>query len=52
MSGAEALTITVSVGVAASTGLDDTPDALLKRADEGVYEAKSRGRNQVIARAA
>ena len=25
---------------------------LLKRADEGVYEAKARGRNQVIARAA
>jgi two-component system cell cycle response regulator len=52
MNGAEALTVTVSVGVAASTGLDDTPDALLKRADEGVYEAKERGRNQVIARAA
>lgn len=52
MSGAEALTVTVSVGVAASTGLDDTPEALLKRADEGVYEAKARGRNQVIARAA
>jgi len=52
MSGAEALTVTVSVGVAASAGLDDTPDALLKRADEGVYEAKARGRNQVIARAA
>ncbi len=52
MGGAEGLTITVSVGVAASTGLDDTPDALLKRADEGVYEAKARGRNQVIARAA
>ncbi|TAJ64980.1 PleD family two-component system response regulator [Brevundimonas sp.] len=52
MSGAEALTVTVSVGVAASTGVDDTPDALLKRADEGVYEAKARGRNQVIARAA
>jgi two-component system cell cycle response regulator len=51
MGGAESLTITVSVGVAASTD-GDTPDGLLKRADEGVYEAKSRGRNQVIARAA
>ena len=52
MAGAEALSITISVGVAASAGADDTPDALLKRADEGVYEAKERGRNQVIARAA
>jgi two-component system cell cycle response regulator len=52
MGGAEGLAITVSVGVAASTGEGDTPDALLKRADEGVYEAKSRGRNQVIAKAA
>ena len=52
MGGAEALTITVSVGVAASTGGGDTPEALLKRADEGVYEAKARGRNLVIARAA
>ncbi|MDZ4321839.1 MAG: diguanylate cyclase, partial [Phenylobacterium sp.] len=52
MGGAEGLTITVSVGVAASTGDGDTPDALLKRADEGVYEAKARGRNQVIARVA
>lgn len=52
MGGAEALAVTVSVGVAASTGASDTPDALLKRADEGVYEAKARGRNLVIARAA
>ncbi|WP_291838512.1 PleD family two-component system response regulator [Brevundimonas sp.] len=52
MGGAESLTITVSVGVAAFNGVTDTPDALLKRADEGVYEAKARGRNQVIARAA
>ena len=52
MGGAESLTITVSVGVAASSGPDDTPDALLKRGDEGVYDAKARGRNQVIARAA
>lgn len=52
MGGREQLTITVSVGVAASTGEGDTPEALLKRADEGVYEAKSAGRNRVIARAA
>jgi two-component system cell cycle response regulator len=52
LSGGEGLTITVSIGVAASHGAGDTPDALLKRADEGVYEAKAKGRNQVIARAA
>jgi two-component system cell cycle response regulator len=52
MGGAESLSITVSVGVAATDGHADTPDGLLKRADEGVYEAKARGRNQVIARAA
>ena len=51
MSGKEHLTVTISIGVAASLP-DDTPEALLKRADEGVYEAKSRGRNKVIARAA
>ena len=51
MGGAEGLTITVSIGVAATVA-GDTPEALLKRADEGVYEAKSRGRNQVISRAA
>ncbi|MEJ6790443.1 PleD family two-component system response regulator [Brevundimonas sp. BR2-1] len=52
MNGAEGLTITVSIGVASSDGNGDTPEALLKRADEGVYEAKAHGRNQVIARAA
>ena len=51
MGGREHLTVTISIGVAASSA-DDTPEALLKRADEGVYEAKSRGRNRVIARAA
>lgn len=50
--GGEHLSVTASIGVAASTGGGDTPETLLKRADEGVYEAKSRGRNQVIARAA
>ncbi len=47
----EGLTVTVSIGVAASLP-DDTPETLLKRADQGVYEAKSLGRDQVIVRAA
>jgi len=52
MGGEELLSVTISIGVACSSGEDDTPNALLKRADEAVYEAKSRGRNRVIARAA
>ena len=52
MSGKELLNVTISIGVAATNGAADTPDALLKRADEGVYEAKASGRNKVIARAA
>jgi two-component system cell cycle response regulator len=50
--GGELLTVTISVGVATTLGETDTPDALLKRADEAVYEAKAAGRNHVIARAA
>jgi two-component system cell cycle response regulator len=52
MGGGELLGVTISVGVAQSAGGGDTPTALLKRADEAVYEAKARGRNRVIARAA
>jgi len=52
LAGGEGLNVTISIGVACSAGNGDAPDALLKRADEGVYEAKARGRNQVIARAA
>ena len=52
MGGQELLSVTISIGVACSTGTEDSPTALLKRADEAVYEAKSRGRNRVIARAA
>jgi two-component system, cell cycle response regulator len=48
----EPLTVTISVGVAATQGASDAPDALLKRADEAVYEAKAGGRNQVVAHAA
>ena len=46
------LDVTVSVGVSTSTGLGDSPEALLKRADEGVYEANTSGRNRVVARSA
>ncbi|NBB52752.1 PleD family two-component system response regulator [Rhizobium sp. CRIBSB] len=52
MGGREHLTVTISIGVASTSGPSDTPDALLKRADQGVYEAKTCGRNRVIARAA
>ncbi len=48
----EPLAVTVSIGVAATLAEGDTPDALIKRADAAVYEAKRAGRNQVISRAA
>ncbi len=41
--------ITVSIGVAAMQGPGDTPERLLKRADDALYEAKRGGRNRVIA---
>ncbi len=50
--GKELLTVTISIGVATTIGETDTPDILLKRADEAVYEAKAGGRNRVVARAA
>jgi two-component system cell cycle response regulator len=50
--GNELLTVTISIGVAATLGAGDHAEALLKRADEAVYEAKSAGRNRVIAKAA
>jgi two-component system cell cycle response regulator len=46
------LTITSSVGLAALEGVDDTPDALLKRADQALYSAKRDGRNRVVTDAA
>lgn len=44
----EPLSVTISVGVATTLGEGDTPDGLLKRADEAVYEAKRSGRNRVV----
>lgn len=43
----DALThVTVSVGVAASSGNGTSPEALVDAADVALYEAKARGRNQ------
>ena len=50
--GKEILTVTISIGVASTHGATDTPELLLKRADEALYEAKASGRNKVIAHAA
>lgn len=47
-----ALEVTISIGVASTEGADDTPDSLMKRADEALYEAKRGGRNRVIGKAA
>ena len=51
LGGEELLTVTISIGVAASLAAD-TPETLIRRADEAMYEAKANGRNQVIAHAA
>jgi two-component system cell cycle response regulator len=46
------LEITISIGVGSTEGADDSPDALMKRADEALYEAKRSGRNRVIGKTA
>lgn len=50
--GAQALDVTISIGVASSLPGELTPEGLLKRADAAMYEAKAGGRNRVITRAA
>lgn len=44
---AQPVTVTVSFGVS-ELQPSDSPDALLKRADQALYRAKARGRNQVV----
>lgn len=46
------LEVTASLGVAALEGVDDTPESLIKRADQALYAAKRDGRNRVVADAA
>ena len=43
------LSYTISCGVAEATS-SDTPESLVKRADEGLYDAKHRGKNCVVAK--
>ena len=45
------LEITVSIGISSLEGREDTPERLLKRADEALYRAKREGRNRVAAAA-
>jgi two-component system cell cycle response regulator len=45
------LSITVSVGVTAASSHDDDRDKMLRRADDALYAAKTRGRNCVVTRA-
>lgn len=40
--------VTVSVGATLVRPADDTPETLLKRADQAMYRAKRQGRNQVV----
>ena len=44
--------LTASVGLATLQGSNDTPDTMFKRADDALYAAKRRGRNQVAVDAA
>ncbi len=49
--GRETVVVTASLGLASVAGGDDTIDALIKRADDALYQAKGAGRNRVMAAA-
>jgi diguanylate cyclase (GGDEF)-like protein len=42
--------LTISLGVATASLADDNPDALIRRADLGLLDAKAAGRNRVVVR--
>jgi two-component system, cell cycle response regulator len=50
--GANAVEITISIGLAARASVNDTAANILKRADQALYRAKRDGRNRVVAYAA
>lgn len=48
LAGSESLPVTISIGVAVASSGQETPDSVLKRADDALYRAKAAGRNQVV----
>ena len=42
------ITVTISIGVAVVDGAGDTVEAILKRADDALYQAKRSGRNRTV----
>ncbi|MCX8065539.1 MAG: diguanylate cyclase [Candidatus Hydrogenedentes bacterium] len=44
------INLTVSAGIAEVLPTDQLPSDVIKRSDEALYEAKSKGRNQVVAK--
>jgi len=50
--GADAIEVTISIGIATLDVADDTAASILKRADQALYRAKRDGRNRVVADAA
>jgi two-component system cell cycle response regulator len=50
--GAKTIPVTISIGIAALRGKEDTAATLLKRADQALYRAKRDGRNRVVPDAA
>jgi two-component system, cell cycle response regulator len=46
------LNVTASFGLSCNTGGAETPEQLVKQADQALYQAKTEGRNRVVANAA
>jgi len=52
LKGSGTIEVTISIGIAAITQTDDSPETIIKRADQALYRAKRDGRNRVVADAA